>query len=59
MGFQKRTYVKGVTTITADNLNEIQDAILDLEKKQNEGGGGSSEPGDTGNGIVSVEIKEV
>jgi hypothetical protein len=36
MALTKRNYVSGEIVITAKNLNEIQDAILDLERK---GGG--------------------
>lgn len=32
MGLNKRTYIKGQTCITAENLNEIQDAVIALEK---------------------------
>lgn len=32
MGLNKVTYENGVTVIGADNLNEIQDAIIDLEQ---------------------------
>lgn len=38
MALTKRNYVSGETVITAENLNEIQDAILALESKD---GGGS------------------
>lgn len=31
MALTKREYVEGQTIITAQNLNDIQDAILDLE----------------------------
>ena len=54
MGLTKRTYVKGLTTITADNLNDIQDSILELERKMAEEENETPEPG-----IVSVEIREV
>ncbi len=30
MAFQKKTYVDGVTVISGKNLNDIQDAILEL-----------------------------
>lgn len=33
MALSKRTYVGGITTITAENLNEIQDSIIALEGK--------------------------
>ena len=33
MSLNKRTYVANATKITAANLNEIQDAIIDLEGK--------------------------
>ena len=33
MGLNKRTYIKGQTCITAENLNDIQDAIIALEKE--------------------------
>lgn len=33
MALNKRTYVANTTKITAANLNEIQDAIIDLENK--------------------------
>ena len=31
MGLNKVTYVDGVTLITAQNLNDIQDAVIDLQ----------------------------
>lgn len=33
MALTKINYVSGKTVITAENLNDIQDAILDLERK--------------------------
>lgn len=33
MSFEKRTYVAGTTKITADNLNNIQDKIIELDNK--------------------------
>lgn len=33
MALNKRTYIANTTKITAANLNEIQDAIIDLENK--------------------------
>lgn len=51
MQLKKRFYVDGQTTITAENLNDIQDAIIALE----EGGGGASVFfEDDGSGNVSV-----
>ena len=32
LNFTKRTYVDGETVITADNLNDMQDALLDLDE---------------------------
>lgn len=32
MAISKRTYVSGITKITAANLNDIQDAIVELER---------------------------
>lgn len=32
LNFAKRTYVDGETVITADNLNDMQDALLDLDE---------------------------
>lgn len=32
MALSKRTYVSGQTIITAENLNDIQDSIITLEK---------------------------
>ena len=37
MGLQKRTYTDQVTVITADNLNDIQDAIIALENAPAQG----------------------
>ena len=34
MALTKRTYVSRETAITAQNLNEIQDSIIDLENVQ-------------------------
>ena len=34
MDLEKRTYVDGSTIITAENLNDIQDAIIDLEQNR-------------------------
>lgn len=39
MALTKRNYVSGKTVITAENLNDIQDAILDLERKDGVGMG--------------------
>lgn len=36
MALTKRNYVSGETIITAENLNDIQDSIIELEDK---GGG--------------------
>lgn len=33
MSFTKKQYTAGVTPITADNLNEIQDELLRLDNK--------------------------
>jgi len=35
MSFVKRNYVDGETVITASNLNDIQDAVIDLEATRN------------------------
>lgn len=45
LDFEKVTYVDGETVIGADNLNDIQDAILDLDdnKVEKEPGKGLSE----------------
>ena len=32
MALTKRTYVDGETVITAENLNDIQDAVIDNEQ---------------------------
>lgn len=45
MALTKVVYVNGVTVITAENLNEIQDAIIALER----GGGGTSDYNDLTN----------
>lgn len=45
MALSKRTYVSGQTIITAENLNEIQDAIIALESN----GGITPHIGDNGN----------
>ena len=34
MALSKRTYISKETTITAQNLNDIQDAIITLEGKE-------------------------
>lgn len=39
MALTKKTYVSGETVITAENLNDIQDAVLDLERKDGAGSG--------------------
>lgn len=39
MALTKKNYVNGKTVITAENLNEIQDAVLDLESKAGVGMG--------------------
>ena len=36
MGLKKVNYIHNQTEITADNLNDIQDAIIELEKKISE-----------------------
>ena len=36
MTFKKVTYIDNETAITADNLNDIQDAIIDLDKRLSE-----------------------
>lgn len=33
MGLVKVTYVDGTTVITAENLNDIQDSVIDLESE--------------------------
>ena len=48
MALTKRNYVSGETVITAKNLNEIQDAILDLERK-----------GGVGMGITGAKVGQI
>lgn len=50
MALTKRNYVSGETIITAENLNDIQDSIIELEDK----GGGGTTPyiGDNGNWYI-------
>lgn len=38
MELTKKTYVSGETVITAQNMNDIQDAIIDLENNNNDNG---------------------
>lgn len=40
MSLNKRTYTDNVTLITAENLNDIQDAVIALENEIASGGGG-------------------
>lgn len=39
MALKKTNYVNGKTVISAENLNDIQDAVLDLESKDGVGMG--------------------
>ena len=48
MALTKRNYVSGETVITAKNLNEIQDAIIELESN----GGITPAIGDNGNWYI-------
>lgn len=48
MALTKRNYVSGETVITAENLNEIQDAIVALESN----GGITPHIGDNGNWYI-------
>ena len=48
MALTKRNYVSGKTVITAENLNEIQDAVLDLERK-----------GGVGMGITGATVGQI
>ena len=48
MALTKINYVSGKTVITAKNLNEIQDAILDLERK-----------GGVGMGITGATVGQI
>ena len=48
MALTKRNYVSGETVITAKNLNEIQDSIIELESN----GGITPHIGDNGNWYI-------
>ena len=48
MSFEKRNYISGQTVITAKNLNEIQDAIITLERN----GGVTPHIGENGNWYI-------
>lgn len=48
MALTKINYVSGKTVITAENLNDIQDAILDLERK-----------GGVGMGITGATVVQI
>lgn len=52
MGLTKVTYVDKQTIISADNLNDIQDAIIALQNTSN--GGSSGESSGSAVGIASV-----
>lgn len=44
MALKKTNYVNGKTVISAENLNDIQDAVLDLESKDGVGMGSIGTP---------------
>lgn len=51
MALTKKNYVNGKTVITAENLNDIQDAVIDLESK---GGVGMGITGATPGQIAKI-----
>lgn len=59
MSLKKREYVDGVTVITAENLNAIQDEIIDqswkIQELQNSTGGGTG----NGSGVVTTNPAKI
>lgn len=59
MPLQKRVYSENVTVITAQNLNDIQDAIIALESNGGSGGSGGDVTGVKGSNESSYRIGNV